>query len=108
MRGFMISSTWLKPVGPVACPVCLRQLQFAGWQLYLSGLISIGLTIALCSFVGLRGAKLFAATVGLWFPVYIVWDFIFLRIVPPKFEAYVPRTGKKPDSHSSSLDLFHR
>jgi hypothetical protein len=107
----IIPNAQLKPVGPVTCPICLRQLQQAGWQLYLLGLIPVGLTVVLCRLAGLRGLKLFAGTVILLFPVGIVWSLIFHRIVPPKFQAYVPRTGKKPtdsDSHSSGLDLFHR
>src|SRR5579862_7768945 len=83
----------------VTCPNCSRQLQSARWQLHLSGLIALGLTVAVCRIaLNLGGVRLLAATGMLWFPVYVVWDFIFLRILPPRFEAYVPEdtssTGK--------------
>jgi len=29
----------------------------------------------------------------LWFPVLVIEDFIFCRIFPPRFEAYVPENS---------------
>ena len=57
-------------------------------QLYLSGLIALGLTVALTYFLGMRGFWLVGGIVLLWFPVALIWDFIFVRIVTPRFEAY--------------------
>jgi hypothetical protein len=74
--------------GPVACPNCSRQLKYSRWQLNLSGLIALVLTAIACWGFGMRGFLFFASTIVLWFPVYVVWDLIFLRLVPPALEAY--------------------
>jgi hypothetical protein len=37
-----------------------------------------------------QGDMVVVGTIVLWFPVYVMWDFIFVRIVPPRFEAYIP------------------
>ena len=90
--GGVIPNEDLRIGQPVTCPTCSRQLQMARWQLYLSGLIALGLTLAGCHIIlDLRGFWLGVATLILWFPVYVVWDFMFLRILPPRFEAYVPQ-----------------
>jgi len=84
----VIPNQQLKLAGPMTCPNCSRRLRYSRWQLRLSGLIALGLTVAFCWALGLRGLWLFVAAIVLWFPVYVVSDVIFLRIVPPKFEAY--------------------
>jgi hypothetical protein len=83
---------------PLKCPGCSRLLQPARWQLRLSGLIALGLTVILCRLLGIQGFWLLVATLILWFPVYVIWDFTFMRIVTPRFEAYIPK--------NSGTDLF--
>jgi hypothetical protein len=67
-------------------------------QLYLSGLIALGLTIALTYFLGLRGFWLLGAIVLIWFPVYLIWEFIFARIVTTRFEPYGGKDSDKNDA----------
>ena len=93
--GGIIPNTSLKIGQPVTCPSCSRLLQPARWQLTLSGVIAVGLTLAGCHILlGLRGVWLAAATLILWFPVLIVSDLIFCRIVPPRLVAYVPESAR--------------
>lgn len=87
----------------IVCPLCCRQLQYATWYSHLSGLIALVLTITLCLFLGLSGFWLFGATVLLWFPVLVLWAFIFARISATRFEAYAP---PKKVQHKSSLSLI--
>jgi hypothetical protein len=54
----------------------------------LSGVIALLLTIVACRFLGVRGFWLPVASIALWFPIYVIWDFAFVRIVSPKFEVY--------------------
>ena len=91
--GGVLPNTEVKAGRPLTCPGCSRQLQMATGQLYLSGLIGLCLDTALCLLIGLRGLTLLVAIVLLWFPVYVAWDFIFVRLVKPRFEAYVPRNS---------------
>ncbi len=60
-------------------------------QLHVSGAIALGLTVAACYLFGLRGIRLLGVVILLWFPIYVAWDFLFVRIVPPKFERYERR-----------------
>jgi hypothetical protein len=83
---------------PLKCPGCSRLLQPARWQLRLSGLIALGLTVILCRLLGIQGFWLLVATLILWFPVYFIWDFTFMRRVTPRFEVYIPK--------NSGTDLF--
>jgi len=78
------------PGRPLICPICSEKLQPEKRQLYLSGLIALGLSIAACYLFGVRGLRLVAATIVLWFPIGVAWEFIFARIVPPRFERYEP------------------
>src|SRR5579863_8390935 len=91
--GGIIPNTNLKIGQPVTCPSCSRLLQPARWQLTLSGVIAVGLTLFGCHILlGLGGVWLAAATLILWFPMLIVSDLIFCRIVPPRLVAYVPES----------------
>jgi hypothetical protein len=76
------------PGKPLICPTCSQELQPEDRQLHISGTIALGLTLAGCYLFGLRGLWLVGAVVVLWFPIYIAWEFIFVRIVPPRFEKY--------------------
>ncbi len=67
----------------------------------MSALIALMLTIAICWTYGFRSFWLIGATIVLWLPVFAIEDMIFLRIIPPRFEAYVP---EKPDV-SRSINL---
>jgi hypothetical protein len=79
------------PGKPLLCPACGAKLQPARGQLRLSALVALCLSIAFAYVLGIRGPWLILAVVLFWFPVGIVWEFIFARIVPPRFEAYVPK-----------------
>ena len=81
----------LRPGKPLVCPTCSEKLQPQMRQLHVSGAIALGLTVAACYLFGLRGLWLLGAVIFLWFPIYIAWDFLFVRIVPPRFERYEPR-----------------
>jgi hypothetical protein len=83
-----IANKHLTPQGPIICPNCSEQLRHSRWQLRLSGLLALGLTIALCWTFGIRGLWLFVVAILLWFPVYLLSDVAFVRIVPPKLERY--------------------
>ena len=98
--------------GPITCPTCSRQLQLSRRYSKFISRIGTVLTLALCYLLGLRGLRFFAAFVIFWFPVLLAWDFIFIRVIPPRFEAYAPREPKvprerKPKSSGSDLGLFH-
>jgi len=73
---------------PFVCPTCSEKLQYQTRQLHVSAAISLGLTVAACYLFGLRGLRLFGAVILLWFPISLVWEFIFVRIVPTRFERY--------------------
>jgi hypothetical protein len=89
--GGILPNTEVYPDRPLVCPTCAAQLQSSEHQLWLSGFIALCITLAALYFLGLRGAWFAFATILLWFPVYVFWDFIFLRIVPPRFESYHPK-----------------
>jgi hypothetical protein len=76
------------PGKPLVCPRCSEQLQPETRQLHLSGLIALGITVTACYLFGLRGLWLVGATIVFWFPIGVLWEFIFARIVPPRFEKY--------------------
>lgn len=97
--GGILPNREARPGKPLTCPVCSRQLQPSRWQMRLSGVIALILTIALCRFLGVHGFWLPAAIIALWFPICVIWDFVFVRIVSPKFEAY----GRKDSSSHSRL-----
>ena len=99
--GGRLPNTQVWPNRPLTCPTCSRELQPEMRQLYLSGLIGLGLTMVLVYLLGLRGLWFFGGVVFLWFPVCLVWDFIYVRIATPRFEPY----GGK-DSHNN--DAGHR
>lgn len=75
----------------VTCPTCSQPLQFARWEQALDGLIALGLAVVLSLLLGIRGLWLVGAAVVLWFPMVVIWEAILGRIMPPHFEAYVPK-----------------
>jgi hypothetical protein len=79
---------------PVVCPTCLAKLQYSSGQLWLSAFVALCIDLAILYLIGLRGVWLAIATILLWFPVCVVWEFVFVRIVPPRFEAYTPKDSK--------------
>ena len=110
--GQIIPNTQFRPAGPITCPSCSRQLSVASWHLKLTTRVPIVLTLALCYFVGFRGFRYVIASVLLYFPVFLAWTFLLVRLIPPRFEPYEPKPAKAPNkpptdqaSHSS-LDLF--
>lgn len=77
---------------PLTCAACHKQLQPS--RRYLNWAFSTALAIALAIsfFLGLRGLWLFVATLVLWLPVNFLWTFLYVRVFPPRFEPYVPRS----------------
>lgn len=75
---------------PLVCPSCSAELQPSERPGYIGELIAIAIAICICYWFGLRGLWLFIASVIIWFPVFVAWMFVFVRIVPPQFEPYRP------------------
>ncbi len=92
--GGILRNTDLHRGMPLVCPTCQAKLQHSMTQRRLSGFIALCIDLAICYFVGFRGIWLAVATILSWFPVLVIWDFIFVRIVPPRFEAYAPKDYK--------------
>jgi hypothetical protein len=101
----VVPNSQLTYSGPITCPSCNQLLRYSRWQLHLSSLIAIILSVGFCRWLGIEGFWLFPATTICWLPVFVVWDVIFLRIVTPKLAAYYP---DKSDSDRTGLDLFPR
>jgi len=92
--GGNLRNTDLRRGMPLVCPTCEAKLQYSKGQLWLSALIALCIDLAVLYLVGLRSLWLAVATILLWFPVCTVWEFVFVRIIPPRFEAYAPRGYK--------------
>jgi hypothetical protein len=101
--GGILANREIKAGVPLVCPSCSRKLQFSQRQLRLSTFVAVGLSVGLSLLLGLRGLWFIAATVIFWFPMLSIWEFAFVRIVPPKFEAYEDSRGSK-----SKTSLFGR
>jgi hypothetical protein len=71
------------------CPGCSEPLRLARWYLHLTSAIALGLTFTICLLLlSLRGLWLFAATVFLWFPIAVAWNYLFGLVFPPRLEHY--------------------
>lgn len=87
-------NTDVLPGKPIVCPTCTTELQPSERQLWLSVLIALCISLALAHLLYLKGVWFAVVTIVLWFPVSVIWHFVFVRIVPPRFEAYVPKDYK--------------
>jgi hypothetical protein len=87
----VLRNTDVYPGRPVVCPTCGAKLQLPVRRGRLEALIGLCITLAICYVLGLSPAWFAAATVLLWFPIFVTWGFILGRIVPPRFEAYKPQ-----------------
>ena len=96
--GGVIPNREFDPRGPMTCPSCSKQLQLSGWYLKLETWSGIGLTLILCYLLGFRGLHFLGAFILLAIPVGLIWTFTFLRVIPPRFETYVPKKSKDADS----------
>jgi hypothetical protein len=92
--GGLLRNAEVYPGRPLVCPTCAARLQPSEHQQWLSGFIALCITLAVLYFLGVRGIWLFVGTIVLWFPVYLMWGFIFMRMVTPRFEAYIPKDYK--------------
>ncbi len=90
----ILRNTELHTGPPFVCPSCGAELQYSRRELWLSGFIALCITVAVLHLLGLRARWLVIATIVLWFPIYVAWEFIFVRILPPRFEAYTPKNYK--------------
>src|SRR2546426_9611267 len=102
--GSILPNREYKARRPLTCPGCSERLRLSRWYLHLNSLIALVLALLLCLFFGLRGLWLFLAVVLMWFPVAVVWDFLFGRIFSPKFERY----PSSSDASNSGTSLFPR
>ena len=92
--GGVLRNTDVLPGKAVVCPSCAAQLQQSDRQLQLYGLIALSITLAGLCLLNVRGIWLVTATILLWFPVYVICCSVLDRIVPPRFEVYVPKDYK--------------
>src|SRR5580704_8995209 len=73
---------------PVTCSNCHQKLQpsraYLNVALYTAGIIAFAISFL----IGFRGVWLPVATLVLWIPVDFIWIFIYVRVVPPRFEPY--------------------
>jgi hypothetical protein len=112
--GAVIPNTLVRPSGPITCPSCSQQLQIKSWYGNLITSVPVGMALLLSYVLGMRGLRFVFASVVLYFPLLIAWTFIFVRVIPSRFEPYKPRKKADPKessdsgNHSSSLDLFDR
>ena len=70
----------------LTCPGCSRRLILARWYLNFTTAIAFILTLLVCWLFRIHGWWLLPGFVLLWFPTDLVWTFLFVRIIPPKFE----------------------
>ena len=98
-----LDNTKVRHGKPVVCPSCSARLQPSTRQIDLGNLIALAITIGLCYLFGLRGFWLLAASVVLWFPVLVVWTFVFLRLVRPRFKPYVAKDCNDERGNDSYL-----
>jgi uncharacterized paraquat-inducible protein A len=87
----LLRNTDLHRGEPIVCPSCDAKLQHSTSQMYVSALIALCIVVAVLYFLGVRGIGLTVGTVVLWFPAYVVWEFIYSRIVPTRFETHLPK-----------------
>jgi p-aminobenzoyl-glutamate transporter AbgT len=64
---------------------------------------AMGLTLIFFYVLGLRGLRLFLATVVMWFPVLLICIFVLDRLVPPRLVPYRSEDSRPHDSGSSLL-----
>jgi hypothetical protein len=86
----ILPNSELYPGKPLKCPKCAALLQPSRSQGLLSAFIGLCFTLVVCYLVGLSGGWFFIAAIVLWFPVFVVCNFVFVRLTPPRFETYVP------------------
>jgi hypothetical protein len=102
--GGTIPNTQFAAGRPLTCPSCSQQLRISGWYMNLSNLTALGLSLGVGFIIGYKGLWLAVVAGLLWFPINIAWNFLFVRLIPPRFEVYVP----KPKRSDSGSDLFPR
>jgi hypothetical protein len=98
---------------PLVCPSCSAELQPSERQAYIGELAAIAIAICISYLFGLRGLWLLGASVVMWFPIAMAWVFVFVRIVPPKFESYrplptLPQLPTPPWKEPKFVTLFPR
>lgn len=73
---------------PLVCHSCSATLQPSSRQGNAGGLAALAIAICICYLFGLKRLWLLVASVIIWFPIGVVWMFVFYRIVPPRLEPY--------------------
>jgi hypothetical protein len=90
---------------PLGCPGCSAQLKPSRAYLNLALWTALGPAVGICYLLGFRGIWLLIAALALWLPVDFVWMFVYVQLVPPRFEPY--RT-QSPGRRGHSSGLFPR
>jgi len=93
--GGMIPNPDMHADRPVVCPNCAARLQQSEGQIWLSALAALCISLGVAQLLNLSGVWFVVATVLLWPPALKIWhQRIFVRMVPPRLEAYVPKQYK--------------
>ena len=86
--GGILRDTDVDPPRPLPCRSCGALLQHSEGQLWQSVLVALCISLGVAYLLNVKGVGFVVATAILWFAVLIVWHFIYVRIVPPRYEAY--------------------
>ena len=74
---------------PLACSGCGEKLQPSNRFLRFAFVTALALTLIVSVALGFRGWHLLAACALLLVPINFVWMFIYVRVVPPRFDRYL-------------------
>lgn len=88
---------------PLTCSGCGEKLQPSHRFLRFAFITALALTVIVSMALGFRGWHLLAVSALLFVPINFGWMFIYVRVVPPRFERYVPPEDKDSKwKHKSS------
>jgi hypothetical protein len=88
--GAIMRNDTYKARKPWTCAACFRQFQFSRLYGNLVAWGSMGLTLTILALLGLRGLRLFVATVVMWFPLLLLCVIVFDRLLPPRLVPFQP------------------
>jgi len=74
--------------GPMVCPKCGGEWQFSGRQATNSFYTILVCSVIAVYLLGYRGINLAWATLAVFVPVSMVWDWLTLRYFPHELEPY--------------------
>jgi hypothetical protein len=82
---------------PWTCSSCLRDLRIPQWYLRFLSWSTLGISLALCYVVGLRGIQFVLAPLISAFPMYAVCKYLLHWIVPTPLEKFPRQEANKND-----------